>query len=210
MTDINPQPLPPPAPAQSQRVSDIMRHLMETASHGESISIGQILQAFGVRGFAFLLFMLSLLNIVIFMIPLSSVLFGLPMVILAAQMVVGFRTPIFPRVIRRQTISRAAFMEGLERAIRAVSWVEHYIKPRLMFVTNPNVNRVHGLVALIMAIMVSLPIPVFNIPPSFGLVFLGLGMLQRDGVFVGAGYMIAIWCLLLLKSLSHFAHHFTQ
>jgi hypothetical protein len=192
------------------RISDIMRQLMDAASHEEHITVGVILNAFGVRGFAFMLLMLSLLNIVIFMVPLISILFGLPMVILAAQMVVGLRAPVFPRFIRRQTIQREALLKGLERAIYSVEKIERYIRPRFMFLTHPRLDRVHGLLALVLAVMVTLPIPFFNMPPSLGLALLAIGMLQRDGIFIMLAYAVGVWCLWLFKSLGHFAHSLTS
>ncbi len=178
---------------------------MDKAAKEESVSIGSILHLFGVRGFAFLLLMLALLNIVIFMVPFISILFGLPMVILAAQMVLGFHAPIFPAFIRRLTIQRGPLMQGLDRALYGVEKIERYIKPRFLFLTHPALTRMHGLVALIMAVMVVLPIPLFNVPPSVGLAFLAIGMLERDGIFILIAYAIGTGCLFLFKSLSHFA-----
>jgi hypothetical protein len=179
---------------------------MLTAETGDSISIGQILNLFGVRGFAFLLLVLALLNVVIFMVPLISMLFGLPMIILAAQMVLGLRAPIFPHVILDRTIKREALMAGLGHAIFWLEKIEHYIKPRLPLLTMPELDRIHGLLALIFAVMVTIPIPLFNVPPSLGIAFLAIGMLQRDGLFILFAYAIGYWCIILFKSLGHLAH----
>lgn len=200
-------PLPPSPPhAPHKRLSEIMHDLLDTGAQGETVSIGHILHAFGVHGFAFLLLMLSLLNIVIFMVPLISILFGLPMVILAAQMVLGLRAPIFPHAIRRRAINRAAFRQGLERAIYGIEKIERYIKPRFLFLTDPVFHRVHGVFALALAIMVTLPIPVFNTLPSVALALLAIGLLQRDGIFILLAYASGIGCLFLFRSLDHFAH----
>lgn len=196
--------------AKPERISDLMRHLMETAADEESVTIGHILHVFGVRGFAFLLLVLALLNIVIFMVPFLSVLFGLPMVILAAQMVLGLHAPIFPRFVRQRTISRQALHKGLEQAIYWVEQLERFIRPRGMFLSEQRFMRFHGLLALVLAVMVTLPIPVVNIPPSIGLVFLALGILERDGIFILAAYIIGCWCFLLFKSLGHVVHSVTH
>lgn len=184
-----------------------MRHLMDTAVHEEKLSIGNIMQMFGLRGFAFLMLILSLLNLVIFMIPFSSALFGLPMVILSVQMIMGLHAPVFPHFIRRQTIGRNALVSGLERALPWVEKLERYIKPRLAFLTSPRLERMHGLVALILAVMVTLPLPLFNVPPSIAIFSLAIGMLQRDGLFIILAYAIGFWCLVLFKSLSNLAFH---
>jgi len=182
-----------------------MRMLMDKSATEDSISIGTILHMFGVRGFAFLLLILSLLNIVIFMIPFSSIVFGLPMIILAAQMVLGVHAPIFPAFMRRTIVRRVILNAGLERAIFGVTKIERYIRPRAIFLTHPALIRVHGLLAIMLAVMVALPIPLFNVPPAVGLAVLALGLLERDGLFVILAYAIGFGCLLLFKSLSHLA-----
>jgi len=183
-----------------------MRHLIDDAAREEDVSIGHILQIFGVRGFAFLMLILSLLNIVIFMVPMISILFGLPMVILAVQMVLGLRVPVFPDIIRHRTIPRAPLVQGLERAIFWVEKAERYISPRFLFLAGPHADRVHAVLALVLAVMVTLPIPVLNVPPSIGLAILAIGMLQRDGLFILLAYAGGIWCLWLFKSLGHAVH----
>lgn len=184
-----------------------MRQLLDTAAQEETVSVGHILHVFGLRGFAFLMLMLALLNIVIFMVPFASVLFGLPMVILAAQMVMGMQAPIFPSWVRHQTIKREPLVYGLGLAISWVQKIERFIKPRALFLSNPTLGRVHGLLTLILAILVSLPIPLFNIPPSLAIAFLAIGMLQRDGLFIVGAYGLGAWCLALFTSLGHHLAH---
>ncbi len=188
------------------RISELVSRLMDTAAATETITVGRVLQIFGVRGFAFLLMILSILNIVIFMVPFLSFFLGLPMVILTAQMIIGLRAPMFPRVIRTREISRTALLDGLGRAIIWIQRIENYIKPRLPALSAPELMRVHAFAALILAIMVTLPIPVVNVPPSVAILFLAIGILSRDGIFILMGYATGLWCLWLFKSLDHIAH----
>jgi hypothetical protein len=200
-----------PASTKPERISDIMRRLMDGAARGDTVNVGHILHVFGVRGFAFIILMLALLNIVIFMVPFISFLFGLPMVILAVQMVLGLRTPIFPKFIRHQTIRREPFLHGLEKAVLWMSKVERYIRPRFAPLSDPLLNRIHGMLALVLAVMVTLPIPLFNILPSIGLALLAIGMMQRDGLFIVASYVVGGWSLILFRSIGqHIAHSFSS
>ena len=194
-------------PKSPERISDLMRRLSEPGGTEEGITVGRILHIFGVRGFAFLLLVIALLNIVIFMVPFLSFFLGLPMVVLAAQMTLGFAAPVFPGVLRRRSISRAALEDGIGRGVHWLEKIERYIKPRLAFLSAPQLARVHGLFALMLAILVTLPIPVVNVPPSIGLFFLAIGLLERDGFFIIAAYAVGCWCFLLFRSLEHVAHH---
>lgn len=186
-----------------------MRSLLGRVSDNENVRVGTILQALGVQGFAFLILTLSLLNIFIFMVPFLSLLFGIPMIILSGQMVVGLHTPIFPRLIRYRTIPSPIVVKGLNQTIHGMEKIERYIKPRLSFLSSPRLERFHGMTALILSIMVSIPIPFFNIPPSLALALLAIGLLERDGFFIVLAYSLGFWCLILFKSLGHIAHALT-
>jgi len=142
---------------------------------------------------------------VIFMLPGLSILFGLPMVILAVQMVLGLRTPIFPRFIRHRTVRRDVLSRGLALGIRGMQKTEHLLRPRFLILSGPHLDRLHSMLALVLSMMVALPIPFLNLPPSLGVVVLALGLMQRDGAFIAASYVIAGWSLWLFGSLSHVA-----
>lgn len=199
-----------PVPDKAEAVSKLMYRALDSFAGRTEVRVGHILHIFGIRGFAFFLLMLSLLNIVIFMVPFISVLFGLPMILLSAQMVVGIHTPIFPHFIRDRTLPQKTLIEGIEKSIRGLLAIERYIKPRLCFLSDTRLNRVHGFAALILAVMVTLPIPLFNVPPSIALAVLAIGLLQRDGILITIAYMIGFWCLILFKSLGHLAQHLTS
>jgi hypothetical protein len=194
---------------KTESISDLLRQLMDEAARGPSITVGRILHIFGMRGFAFLLLILSTLNIVIFMIPFLSFFLGLPMVILAAQMVLGLHAPLFPAFIRKRALGREALVEGLGRAIYWIEKIERYIKPRMAFLSAPVFLRVHALFTLALAILVTLPIPVVNVPPSVGIFFLAIGLLERDGLFIVFAYAVGAWCFVLFKSLGTIAHAVT-
>jgi hypothetical protein len=197
--------LPPSTAAKPESIVDLLRHLRIAIEGGDTVTVGHMLRLFGVRGFAFLLFVLALMNIVIFMVPGISLLFGVPMVILAVQMVLGLTAPVFPAFIRNRAIKCAILERGLDIGIRGVEKVEHLIRPRFPLLFGPHRDRFHSFLALVMAILVALPVPVMNVPPSLAVIALTLGMMQRDGLFVVLAYAIAAWSLWLYKSLGHMA-----
>ena len=200
MTDIQ-----SPNSDKPHKVTELLRHLLDETAEVQHVTVGRILHIFGMRGFACLFLVLALLNIVIFMIPMVSIVFGVPMIVLAVQMILGLKTPIFPPAIRHHTLPRARLVHGLNLAIVWIGKVERYIKPRFAVVSDPVFTRVHGMVLLFLAVMVALPIPLFNVPPSLAVAFLAIGILQRDGLFILLGYATGVWCLVLFHSLSRAA-----
>ncbi len=195
----------PPPQAKPETISELLKQLQAALHGGGALTVGAMLHLFGVRGFAFFLFVLALMNMVIFMLPGLSILFGLPMVILAVQMVLGLRAPIFPRFIRHRTVRRDVLSRGLALGIRGMQKTEYLLRPRFLILSGPHLDRLHSMLALVLSMMVALPIPFLNLPPSLGVVVLALGLMQRDGAFIAASYVIAGWSLWLFGSLSHVA-----
>lgn len=190
---------------QHEPLSALVRRMEKTLPEGESITIGQFLCFLGVHGFVFFILVLALLNVFIFMLPGLSILFGVPMVILAVQMVLGLPAPIFPNFVQKQKLKGAYLHKGLDLAAQALEKIEPFIKPRILVLTSQGAARVHSVVALLLALMVAIPMPLLNLPPSFGAILLAIGLMQRDGVFVLCAYFFAGWSFWLYESLGRAA-----
>lgn len=194
------------SPGSPELVSDLLRQLRTLVEGGgTTVTVGQMLDLFGRRGFALLFFVLALMNIAIFMLPGVSILFGLPMLILAVQMALGSATPVFPAFVRNWTVERAALAQGLDIGIRGVRHVEPLIRPRYLFFGGAHMDRLHSLLAVLLALGVAIPIPFLNIPPTFGMLALAVGFMQRDGAFLLAAYGFGAASLTLYLSLGSIA-----
>ena len=191
--------------AKPDTASSLVRHLEKTLPDGEDLTVGQFLPLLGVHGFVFFILVLALLNIAIFMLPGLSIVFGIPMVIMAVQMLLGLRAPIFPAYISAHPIKGSVLRKGLEVAAYALEKIEPAIKPRFCFLTHPGVMRIHALAALILAFMVAIPIPFINIPPTIGIILLSIGLIQRDGLFIVSAYAFGFWSIWLYESLGRVA-----
>ncbi|MDD3181734.1 MAG: exopolysaccharide biosynthesis protein [Alphaproteobacteria bacterium] len=187
--------------------SSLVRHLESTLPEGEDLTVGQFLPLLGVHGFVFFILVLGLLNIAIFMLPGLSIVFGIPMVILAVQMLLGLQAPIFPAYVRRHPIQGSVLRKGLQMAAFALEKIEPAIKPRLCYLTHPRIIRFHSVVALLLAFMVAIPIPFINIPPTIGIILLSIGLMQRDGVFIIGAYVFGGWSFWLYESLGRAAQN---
>jgi hypothetical protein len=54
-----------------------------------------------------------------------------------------------------------------------------------------------GLVFLVLAIVVSMPIPLGNQPPAVAMAVVALGLTARDGVFVAVGCVVGVFALMI-------------
>ena len=79
----------------------------------------------------------------------------------------------------------------MKRVIPRLIWIERLIKPRLA-VLAPARRTIIGVTALVMAISVTLPIPLGNWLPAFSTALLGLSLCERDGLLFAAGSAVGV------------------
>ncbi|MGE4352241.1 MAG: exopolysaccharide biosynthesis protein [Bdellovibrionales bacterium] len=194
-----------PFPKHGSTASALVRHLEANLPEEEDMTVGQFLPLLGVHGFVFFILVLGLLNIAIFMLPGLSIVFGIPMVIMAVQMLLGLQAPVFPAYVCQHPLKGSVLRKGLHIAASALEKIEPAIKPRLLYLTYPSIIRFHSVAALVLAFMVAIPIPFINIPPTIGIILLSIGLMQRDGVFICGAYLFGIWSLGLYESLGRAA-----
>lgn len=178
-----------------RRLSVIFRQL--SARDEASISIGEIRDALGDRSFAALLLLFAALNLL----PLpigSTLILGPPMVLVALQMALGYEAPWLPRWLTSRGISTQRFGKAAKRLIPLLEWLERFVRPRSWPFAPGTADRPIGLIALVMAIAVTLPIPLGNWLPSLSVAVIGLALGERDGLCLAAGCGIAVVALAII------------
>lgn len=179
----------------SQILVDIQAQLTQ-----ERISFSMLLEAFHERGFGFFLFLFALpaaLPVPAF--GLNTII-ALPLLLLTAQQAIGRHTIWVPNRFKAKTISKAR-IDGF--VLKATPWIkrlEIFIKPRLAFVTQGVSSYFIGIMGFLMALAVSIPLPLTNTIPSFGIAMMAIGVLMRDGLAVIFGAVIGmLWVILLVS-----------
>jgi hypothetical protein len=168
-----------------QRVSEV---LVELAGDGTGfLRLGQVVAALGDRGYGLLIFILSLPNVLPIYIPGLSAVFGVPLALIALQMMLGLPRPWLPQALLRRPLRRQEFAGMTRRILPWLARLERALKPRLPILTSPWAERAIGLFALMLAIMLALPIPFTGIPLGAALALMGIGLLERDGFVLMAG-----------------------
>ncbi|WP_246249197.1 exopolysaccharide biosynthesis protein [Chelativorans alearense] len=164
-----------------RRLSTIFEEMAREAEG--TVTVEQLRQALGDRSFATLLVFFSSINLLPLP-PGSTLVLGIPLMLLAIQMVFGRRTVWLPRFILQKSLSASQFRGMSERLIPRIKWVERLIRPRYWPFARDHADRFIGVIALILAIAVTLPIPLGNWFPAFSCALVGLALSERDGVLL--------------------------
>lgn len=173
-----------------QRTSD----LLMAAIRGESerVTIAEILDALDNRAFG-LATLLFAIPSVIPMPPGVPTVVGIALFIVSLQMVMGRQELWLPRFLSKQGFSRKSLVSGFEKIKPQLEFIEKFAKPRLLILTGKAATVLIGIVILVMAIVLILPLPPGgNFPPALACAVLGMALVERDGIIVLIGLAVTI------------------
>lgn len=159
---------------------------------GERISVGEILDALDARAFGLALLIFSLPSIVP-MPPGVPTIVGVALLIVSVQMVLGRQELWLPGFLTKRSFSRQALIKGLEKFQPRLQAVERFASPRHVYMTGKIGTVIIGLVVLVMAVVLILPLPPGgNFPPALACAILGMGLAERDGIIVLVGMISSV------------------
>lgn len=160
------------------------------------MSLASIRDGLGDRSIAALLVLFAAFN----MIPLppgASAVLGLPLLIVAGQMALGSRRAWLPGFVMNRSISAEQFRMVVNWAVPRLIRLEEVVRPRYWPFWRRRGERVVGFIALIMAIVVTLPIPLGNWLPACTTALLGLSLVERDGILLAIAGVVGIAALIV-------------
>lgn len=118
---------------------------------------------------------------------------ALPVGLIGGYMaVMGTERPL-PAWLRRRSIKRSLLQAAVTKAAPMFERIERITRPRWQRLAEA--DRLLGLVCLVLAAAIAVPIPFGNMPPALCIVGIAFGMVQRDGRIVAGG--LAAACLTL-------------
>lgn len=180
-----------------RRLSEILLYIAADDSR-ERVSVGDLLAAMPGRATAALLFLFAAPNVLPAP-PGASALLGLPMIYLASQMMLR-RQPWLPKFVEARSVLREDFAALVNRAAPWLARAERMLRPRLSLLVSPAAEVGIGLLCLVLAVAVALPIPLGNMLPALAVCLLALGVLERDGLWVGIGAAVGLAALAIVVS----------
>lgn len=186
-------------------VSAVLRAVVDRAP-GETITIREIVEAFGDRAFGFVLILFSLPNCVPAPPGIAGVV-GTPVLLFGLQMMLGHHRPWLPDVALRRSVSLAKFRKLIDVAEPRLKWLESFCRPRLPHLFSPMGDRIVGVFAVLAAISVLIPFPGTNFPPSIALVIVSIAVMEEDGFLLLIGYAIGSAGLVYTAAVTGAAFH---
>lgn len=179
-----------------RRLSEVLEEIAHDPARTR-ISIADLIDAMAGRAFGALLLIFALPNVLPTP-PGTSGILGLPLVFLAAQLMLG-RTPWLPAFIATRSMDRSSFAALVNKMTPILGRAEKLLVPRLPGMIGPIAQRFIGAALLILAVVLALPIPLGNMLPALAMTIVSLGMLERDGLWViiglgiGALSLVIVW-----------------
>lgn len=182
-----------PGQAVEQRVSAVLFEVIRTMP-AEGLTLRGILERLGDRGLLMLCMILTIPFLLPVSIPGSSIPFGVVIALIAVGIVTR-RAPWLPDRLMNRRLVRGHVVPMLEKGARLFERLEKFIHPRLLPLTHrATVGRFNGILLGLtgLLMMAPLPLPLSNTLPAYGVLFLALGSVERDGSVVLAGYLMVL------------------
>jgi hypothetical protein len=193
--------LPTTAPSRHVPPEELplSRILDEALSGGwaDPVTVGGLAERLEERGFGLLIILLSLVTVIPVLPPGSAAAVGLLYVVGGLQMAAGRRRPWLPRRVSQYQLPARA-VEGLRsRGVPFLRRVERFSRPRWTPFSDQALLRLASVVVLLMGVVLFLPLPFLNTLPGLAMLAVGIGLMNRDGVFLLLGTGLAAAVLVL-------------
>jgi hypothetical protein len=170
------------------RTSEVLALL--AAQPSDRLTVGDIVAVLRGRAFALLVVLLGLPNCLP-MPPPIPLICGLLLGLVAAQIAAGRQAPWLPRSLMHRSIAKADVVRAVNRVLPVLHRLERWSRPRLSHLETAVAARLIGflLLALSLGLLVAAPV-IGQIPLGIAVCFVGLGLVERDGVMVLAGVAV--------------------
>lgn len=179
------------------KIEQVLEEKSDGGARAE-ITLGELSDALGERAFGLLLLILALPCCLPFVYLLPQLVAPV-MVVLAWQMAAGRPAPWLPEKLRARALPIDGLRDVVDRTRRyGGGLVERLAHRRLTPVTGRRGTRIVGALLIVPCLSILVPLPLTNTVPGFGVSLVAVGLIERDGLFAGAGLLIGLFWVLAL------------
>lgn len=146
--------------------------------------LGELVNAFGERGFGALMLFFGLLSVAIGIIPGTTTVLGAPLLLMGLQLAIRQDQLWLPRWALRRSIERETYRQGVARVLPRLRKMERLSRPRLSIMTSELSEVLIGVATFLLAVILVLPLWGGNLIPALIISAFGFGLMQRDGLAI--------------------------
>jgi len=175
-----------------------MQLLLESIKGSDKTKIKEVFKLLAGKGCPMLIVIFSLPFCIPIQIPGFSTPFGVILAFLGLRIAFGKKV-WWPNWILEKELQTKHIEFCGEKVIQMIQMFKKFLHPRLLFlIQNHFFYRLHGILIFILAILLSLPLPIpfSNMLAASPIFLIGLGLLEDDGLLIILGYCIALICFL--------------
>lgn len=186
---------------RTPRTSELLAAVL-AAQEGDKVAIGDLVNALRNRAFGILFLIFGIPNCVP-MPPGIPVICGTVLGLIGLQMAIGRQELWLPDWLARRTFSRSVLDTIITRSRPYIEKFERLSRPRLEQFAGPLSRRLVGATVVLLGFILLLPIPFLgNLPPGFAVCIFGLGLVERDGGVILAGFFATVLGLMITAAMS--------
>lgn len=172
--------------------------LLDELTEDETVTLGELRDRLARRGFGLLMIVLALPTLIPILPPGSAAIIGLLYILLSLQMLFGKDEPWLPARVSRYRLSARTIRALRTRGVSFLRRIERFSRPRPLLLDERIISRGVALVVLLLGVILLSPLPFLNTLPALAVLFMGIGLLNRDGVFIAGGLLITTVVLLVI------------
>jgi hypothetical protein len=171
------------------------------------LPLSELLKQVGSSGFGTIAGILTIPMLIPLPIPLAgfSALVGSGIILVGCQLALGYEKPYLPQRIARVELSPAASQKILKNINRLLKPLEKMSRHRFSKFSNSWWGcRITGVCLAWDALLMSLPLPIplTNLVPAYTILFLAIGLLEFDGLFILIGYGMTVATTIFFASIA--------
>lgn len=167
---------------------------------GDRVRLRDVIGVLDDRAYGLLLLVLAAPNIVPNPIPGLSGMLGVPLILVAGQLMLGLRQPWLPGILADRSMSNPGFRAIVARIIPTLQRVERLLHPRLRWLCTPPFEQLLAGFCVILAVILALPIPLGNTPTALAISLIALGLIEHDGLAIAAGVVVGIGSIAIVSA----------
>jgi hypothetical protein len=190
---LSPNQAPVPPPSEDVHTSAVLGAIIDEAPL-KGFTLEWLINNLPHRSFGAIMLLLA----IVAMVPVVSIAAGLLIAILAVQIVMGYKTPVFPQRLMKRPLPTRYLLSLEHYAIPLLTRLETAVRPRWPALVRAS-SRLTGVVILLLTfVLLTFPFPLSNIPPAAIIALIALAESERDGLLLYAALTLGAVLLVLV------------